>query len=295
MSAPVVFQYQQALDEFRREGREPPLLKRMSELISLLDLTVTLGSSVGGAEILDAALLIVMGELQVSRAALFVAEGEGRYRRARRGACPPRRRTVLDGAGRGGAVRPGAGRPRRRGDRPRVPGAQGGPAPRAPRSRARGPGPAVRGRGAGLSREPRRLRGEPDRERAHLRGAAAGQPRAVRQGLPAPQPLRHRPRAERRASTRRRSSGSWPRPSWATSSPRAAPSTGSGEGGLSLAHARGAQAGARPRRASRATRASSCASFRGPRGASTSRRGRCGRPSRGAASRSWCRSRRGSG
>ena len=29
MRAPVVFQYQQALDEFRREGREPPLLKRM--------------------------------------------------------------------------------------------------------------------------------------------------------------------------------------------------------------------------------------------------------------------------
>jgi len=71
--APVVFQYQQALDEFRREGREPPLLKRMSELISLLDLTVTLGSSVGGAETLDAALLVVMGVLQVSRAALFVA------------------------------------------------------------------------------------------------------------------------------------------------------------------------------------------------------------------------------
>ncbi len=81
MSTPVVFQYQQALDEFRREGREPPLLKRMSELISLLDLSTTLGSTLTGAEILDAALLIVMGELQVARGALFVAEGEGRYRR----------------------------------------------------------------------------------------------------------------------------------------------------------------------------------------------------------------------
>jgi sigma-B regulation protein RsbU (phosphoserine phosphatase) len=81
VSTPVVFQYQQALDEFRREGREPPLLKRMSELISLLDLSTTLGSTLTGAEILDAALLIVMGELQVARGALFVAEGEGRYRR----------------------------------------------------------------------------------------------------------------------------------------------------------------------------------------------------------------------
>jgi len=89
VTTPVVFQYQRALDEFRREGREPPLLKRMSELISLLDLTTTLGSTLSGAEILDAALLIVMGELQVSRGALYVSEGEGRYaRRASRGLAP---------------------------------------------------------------------------------------------------------------------------------------------------------------------------------------------------------------
>jgi sigma-B regulation protein RsbU (phosphoserine phosphatase) len=81
VSAPVVYQYQRALDEFRREGREPPLLKRMSELISLLDLTTTLGSGPSGGEILDAALLIVMGELQVARGGLYVAEGEGRFRR----------------------------------------------------------------------------------------------------------------------------------------------------------------------------------------------------------------------
>jgi sigma-B regulation protein RsbU (phosphoserine phosphatase) len=76
VSTPVVFQYQRALDEFRREGREPPLLKRMSELISLLDLTATLNSTLSGREILDAALLIVMGELQVSRGALYVREAE---------------------------------------------------------------------------------------------------------------------------------------------------------------------------------------------------------------------------
>ncbi len=100
MSVPVVLQYQQALDAFRREGREPPLLKRMSELISLLDLTTTLGSSLGGGAILEAALLVVMGELQVSRGALYVHEGaEGfRLRVCRGGArgLPP---TVPAGAG----------------------------------------------------------------------------------------------------------------------------------------------------------------------------------------------------
>jgi sigma-B regulation protein RsbU (phosphoserine phosphatase) len=94
VTTPVVFQYQQALDVFRREGREPPLLKRMSELISLLDLSTTLGSTLSGAEILDAALLIVMGELQVSRGALYVAE-EGHYRRrAARGLAPGAPETI---------------------------------------------------------------------------------------------------------------------------------------------------------------------------------------------------------
>jgi sigma-B regulation protein RsbU (phosphoserine phosphatase) len=86
MLTPVVFPYQRALDEFRREGREPPLLKRMSELISLLDLTTTLSSGLAGEEILDAALLTVMGELQVGRGALYVREADGSYRkRASRG------------------------------------------------------------------------------------------------------------------------------------------------------------------------------------------------------------------
>ena len=81
VNAPVVFQYQRALDAFRREGGSSPLLKRMSELISLLDLTTTLNSSLSGAEILDAALLIVMGELPATRGALFVrGESGGGYR-----------------------------------------------------------------------------------------------------------------------------------------------------------------------------------------------------------------------
>jgi sigma-B regulation protein RsbU (phosphoserine phosphatase) len=98
VTTPVVFQYQQALDEFRREGRELPLLKRMSELISLLDLTTTLGSTLSGSEILDAALLIVMGELQVSRGALYVAEGEGCYRRRAARGLPASAPETLEGA-----------------------------------------------------------------------------------------------------------------------------------------------------------------------------------------------------
>jgi sigma-B regulation protein RsbU (phosphoserine phosphatase) len=70
--APVVLRYQRALDQFRREGRELPLLKRMSELISLLDLSTTLSSGLSNEEILEAALLIIMGELQASRGVLLV-------------------------------------------------------------------------------------------------------------------------------------------------------------------------------------------------------------------------------
>ena len=68
---PVVFQYQRALDEFRRAGEARPLLKRMSELISLLDLITTLGSGLTRKEILEATLLIVMGEMQAARGCLL--------------------------------------------------------------------------------------------------------------------------------------------------------------------------------------------------------------------------------
>jgi sigma-B regulation protein RsbU (phosphoserine phosphatase) len=58
----------------------------MSELISLLDLTTTLSTGLSNEEILDAALLIVMGELQVSRGCLLVrVEGQRFGLRASRG------------------------------------------------------------------------------------------------------------------------------------------------------------------------------------------------------------------
>jgi sigma-B regulation protein RsbU (phosphoserine phosphatase) len=89
MDLPVVFQYQQALDAFRRAGEASPLMKRMSELISLLDLTTTLSSSLSREEILDAALLIVLGELQARRGCLLVQDGPDVFRmRAARGMPP---------------------------------------------------------------------------------------------------------------------------------------------------------------------------------------------------------------
>jgi sigma-B regulation protein RsbU (phosphoserine phosphatase) len=86
VSAPVVHQYQQVLERFRQEGREPQLLKPLAELISLLDLTTTLNSGLDNEEILNAALLVVMGELQVKRGALFVRREDGTFAiRASRG------------------------------------------------------------------------------------------------------------------------------------------------------------------------------------------------------------------
>jgi len=87
MPLPIVFQYQQALDELKRGASVPEtLLKRMSELISLIDLTTTLNSSLSSEEILDAALLIVMGQLQASRGVLWVRERDDSYQlRASRG------------------------------------------------------------------------------------------------------------------------------------------------------------------------------------------------------------------
>src|SRR5258708_31602528 len=109
MPTPVVFQYQRALDEFRREGREPPLLKRMSELISLLDLSTTLNSSLSAEEILDGALLIVMGELQVGRGGIFVRGDDRLFRaKASRGLPPGAPPVALGTLPREGGLRRGS-------------------------------------------------------------------------------------------------------------------------------------------------------------------------------------------
>jgi phosphoserine phosphatase RsbU/P len=84
---PAVFEYQRALEAFRRgSGDAEALLKRMSELISLVDLMATLSSGSTTGEILDAALLTVLGELAASRGVLLVKGEDGLLRiRASRG------------------------------------------------------------------------------------------------------------------------------------------------------------------------------------------------------------------
>ena len=92
---PVVSPYQQALDRLRREDRASPLLKRMSELVSLLDITTTLGARLAGEESLDAALLTVTRELQATGGAFFLRSEDGGWeRRAARG-LPPEAPTTL--------------------------------------------------------------------------------------------------------------------------------------------------------------------------------------------------------
>ncbi len=86
MDTAVVLEYQRALEEFRRAcDAPPPFFKRMSELISLLDLTTTLSSGLSSQEILEAALLIVMGELQCTRGCILVRASGGFVARAARG------------------------------------------------------------------------------------------------------------------------------------------------------------------------------------------------------------------
>lgn len=109
---PVVYRYQRALDAFRREGREPPLLKRMSELISLLDLTTTLSTDLPGTEILEAALLIVLGELRATRGALLVRREGDRYAlTASRGLAPDPPREVVAAEVGTSVIRRGSGPP----------------------------------------------------------------------------------------------------------------------------------------------------------------------------------------
>src|SRR5688572_21729491 len=108
---PVVFQYQRALDDFRRAGEASPLLKRMSELISLLDLTTTLNSTLSRDEFLDAALLIVMGELQAFRGCILVRDDGNAYEVVASHGLPagtPRRLEAVH-IGDRGVVRRGAG------------------------------------------------------------------------------------------------------------------------------------------------------------------------------------------
>lgn len=97
MEPPLAYRYQQALDRFRRDAEPAPLLRRYSELVSLLDLTSGLSAGLTSDQLLEAALLVVLGELQSVRGALLVRLAGDTYEvRAARGlaAGAPRRVTL---------------------------------------------------------------------------------------------------------------------------------------------------------------------------------------------------------
>src|SRR5262245_51246087 len=78
-STAVANQYQQALDRLRRQGGKAPLLRRMSELIALLDLTAALNAGLPREGVLNAALAIVLRAMQAARGALFVRCDDGSF------------------------------------------------------------------------------------------------------------------------------------------------------------------------------------------------------------------------
>jgi sigma-B regulation protein RsbU (phosphoserine phosphatase) len=81
MSAPtpVVQHYRQALERCRRQRKESAPVERMAELIALLDLAATFDAGLAGAELLSAALRIVLEEVQTERGALFARLDEGSF------------------------------------------------------------------------------------------------------------------------------------------------------------------------------------------------------------------------
>ncbi|HZO07855.1 MAG TPA: hypothetical protein VFC77_00645, partial [Myxococcota bacterium] len=90
MTVPVVQKCREELDSLRREGREPALVARLQQLVSLHDFTTRLVWTARGDEIPDAVLGFVMGELEAASGALYVARGDlGFERRAARGLARP--------------------------------------------------------------------------------------------------------------------------------------------------------------------------------------------------------------
>lgn len=86
MTLPVVQRCREELESLRREGREPALVARLSQLVALHDFATRLVWTARGDEIPDAVLGFVMGELEAGSGALYViGGGPGFERRAARG------------------------------------------------------------------------------------------------------------------------------------------------------------------------------------------------------------------
>ncbi len=105
MTIPVVQRCREELDSLRREGREPALVERLSQLVSLFDFTTRLGWTASGDEVPDATLGFVMGELEAVSGAIYLTSGVRAFAlRASRGlasAAPERIELTQDLAGPG--------------------------------------------------------------------------------------------------------------------------------------------------------------------------------------------------
>jgi hypothetical protein len=66
VTVPVVQKCREELEALRREGREPALVARLSQLVALHDFATRLVWTARGDEIPDAVLGFVMGELDVA-------------------------------------------------------------------------------------------------------------------------------------------------------------------------------------------------------------------------------------
>ncbi|HEY8232015.1 MAG TPA: SpoIIE family protein phosphatase [Vicinamibacteria bacterium] len=109
MTLPVVQKCREELLALDREGREPALHARLSQLVSLLDFATRLVWTARGDEVPDAVLGFVMGELQASAGVVYVASGKrGFERRAARGLVHPAPEVVTPRAGATHAFVPGA-------------------------------------------------------------------------------------------------------------------------------------------------------------------------------------------
>ncbi len=162
----------------------------------ILELTTVLCEPLGLGEALGAALAILTRELQATRAAFFVRDGDGELGAPGRawlhagGASDPALPRV---PGRHRGARAG-----RRGPRPSRPrAARADSPPQSPDRRAGAGAPrgtAVRSGGPRLPAPRGRLRGHTHRERPPARRAAEGPSEALAEGIRAAQPLRRLPR-----------------------------------------------------------------------------------------------------
>ncbi len=109
MTVPVVQRCREELESLRREGREPALVARLSQLVALHDFATRLVWTARGDEIPDTVLGFVMGELEAAAGVLYVSGGDALFeRRASRGLARPVPERLRPRADAESAFEPGA-------------------------------------------------------------------------------------------------------------------------------------------------------------------------------------------